>query len=172
VPPAQAITWWAINDMVMRDGCRAVKPVAALERIATTIYNDLCYNRRTDGAIVYANAQSYGENPVLSPKGPEEIAIGPFKRLSQSTTSTPMPVEGVLPARSAIINDTYPLQRQVFMFVKTEKYSIVPGLQQYVEEITSPRAAAADGYLAAIGLIPLPEVELREVGIKARFSTN
>jgi phosphate transport system substrate-binding protein len=172
VPPAQAITWWSINDIVMRDGCRAVKPVAALERVAREMFGDLCYNRRTDGAIVYANAQAYGEQPILTPSGPAEIAIAPFKRLSQSTSSIAMAVEGVMPARSAITNGTYPLQRQVFMFVKTEKYSIVPGLQQYVEEITSPGAAAADGYLAAIGLVTLPEVELREVGIKARFSTE
>ncbi len=170
-PPAQSIEWWSINDIVMRDGCRAVKPVAAIERIAPPLYGSLCYNRRTDGVIVYARGQDYADNPIVQPVQPNDVAIGPLQMLERSKLSQALPVEGVLPSPGTIISGKYPLSRVVSLYVKPEKYSIVPGLQQYVIEMTSPSAVGPDGYLTHLGLIPLPELELREIGVAARYST-
>jgi len=39
----------------------------------------------------------------------------------------------------------------------------VPGIEAYIAEFTSERAAGEDGYLARKGLSPLPEAERQQV---------
>jgi phosphate transport system substrate-binding protein len=38
---------------------------------------------------------------------------------------------------------------------------VIPGIQEYIAEFTSERAAGDEGYLADKGLIPLPQDELK-----------
>jgi phosphate transport system substrate-binding protein len=143
-----------------------------MARVALQTYGALCYNRRTDDAIVYANDQEYWNNPALQPTGPADVAVGPYRLLAKAPDSVPLPLEGITPSDPTIADGTYPGSRMVTLFVKTEKYNIVPGLQQFVIEMTSPEAIGPGGYLTKRGLVPLPDVQLREVGVAARFSTQ
>jgi hypothetical protein len=42
-------------------------------------------------------------------------------------------------------------------------------LRQFVVEMTSQHAAAEGGYMNQLGLVPLPQLELRENSVAARF---
>lgn len=171
-PSPQSVDWWGINDMVMRDGCRAVRPVAAMEKVSGQLYGGLCYNRRTDGVIRYATEQGYWDDPVLHPSDPADVAIERYSVLKQVGDGVVLPVEGLLPNDTTIGTGKFALSRLVTLYVKTEKYPIVPGLQQYVVEMTSPQAAGPGGYLTKLGLVPLPDAQLREVSVAARFATE
>jgi phosphate transport system substrate-binding protein len=73
-----------------------------------------------------------------------------------------------LPSETSIIDGSYHVARLVVAYVKTEKYNIVPGLREFTMEMTSPQAAAEGGYMTQLGLVPLPQTELRESGAAAR----
>ena len=59
-----------------------------------------------------------------------------------------------------------------YAYIKTEPVivallGVVPGLQEFVAELVSPRAMGEEGYLADKGLVPFPEAKLAEVAGKA-----
>ena len=40
---------------------------------------------------------------------------------------------------------------------------VIPGIEEYVDEFLSESASGEEGYLADVGLIPLPEDERQQV---------
>ena len=167
-PPDHSVEWWAINDMIMLDGCRAVRSVALIEATDLQLFRQLCYSRRKDGTIVYADGQKYADNPVVIPTETSDVVIGTFRLPGEAKGSFPLPVDGVLPSEASIMDGSYHVARLVVAYVKTEKYNIVPGFREFTMEMTSPQAAAEGGYMTKLGLVPLPQTELRESGAAAR----
>jgi phosphate transport system substrate-binding protein len=168
-PPAQSVEWWSINDMIMRDGCRAVRPVAAMERVARSMFAQLCFLRRKDGAIVYADGQSFSDDPQVIPKEADDVALASYEMAGQDKDAKYLSVDDVLPSDDTINNQSYHLSRQVSVYVKTGRFNIVPGLRQFLVEMTSRPMADMGGSMAKIGLVPMPEVEQRENSVTARF---
>jgi phosphate transport system substrate-binding protein len=72
-------------------------------------------------------------------------------------------VDGVAPTFESIAAGDYPVSRPLFVYVKDAHVGVVPGLGEFVREYVSERAIGEDGYLADIGLIPLPPEELARV---------
>ena len=57
------------------------------------------------------------------------------------------------------------------MYVKNQHDGVAPGLQAFVEELTSEDAWGPFGYLAERGLIALPEARRQQAAEEARALT-
>ena len=53
------------------------------------------------------------------------------------------------------------MSRPLFFYVKKAHIGVIPGLKEYVAEFTSDKAMGEEGYLADVGLIPLPAPKLK-----------
>ena len=71
-------------------------------------------------------------------------------------------LEGVSPTFGNISSGAYSLSRPLFLYVNAAYVDLVPGINEYLHEFTAEATWGADGYLAAIGLIPLTEQEQRQ----------
>lgn len=68
---------------------------------------------------------------------------------------TPVAIDGVLPDAESIANNSYPLSRPLFIYVKKDHLKTVSGLPEFLEELLSDQASGPNGYLIDKGLIPL-----------------
>ena len=60
------------------------------------------------------------------------------------------------PTFETIADKIYPVSRPLFFYVKNAHVGVIPGIKEFVAELTSESATGEDGYLADKGLIPLP----------------
>jgi phosphate transport system substrate-binding protein len=79
-----------------------------------------------------------------------------YKDFSDRTAVNP--IEAVEPSEETIGNNRHALVTGVYLYVKDRHAAQIPGLQQFLFELTSERALAADGYLMERGLVPLDDI--------------
>ncbi|UCF66739.1 MAG: substrate-binding domain-containing protein, partial [Acidobacteriota bacterium] len=72
-------------------------------------------------------------------------------------------VDGIEPSFENIAAQRYPVSRPLFFYVKNAHANVIPGMAEFIKEFTSDRAWGPDGYLADIGLIPMPDSERQRV---------
>ncbi len=159
-PPPTSGTRDAFVEIVMEMGCKAF---AQFE----TAFPDKkvrmkkCHLLREDGAFVDA-----GENDnIIVQKlkaNPTALGIFGYSFLEQNLTDVQGSIiDDVMPTFDAIASGEYPVARSLYVYVKNQHIGVIPGLTDFLEELTSEDALSEDGYLAPIGLIPLP-VEKQE----------
>ncbi len=68
-------------------------------------------------------------------------------------------IDGVVPTSGSIADRSYGPSRALYLYVKREQMNSIPGLRDYVAEITGERASGPGGYLIRRGLIPLLPAE-------------
>lgn len=80
-------------------------------------------------------------------------------------------INGVEPEYDAIAEGEYPISRSMYIYVKNQHADVVPGLREYVTELTSEEAWGPFGYLAERGLIALTDQARRTEAEAARALT-
>ena len=71
-------------------------------------------------------------------------------------------IGGVEPEAEAISSGDYPIARSLWFYVKNQHAEEVPPMYEYVDMFMQEQMISDSGYLADIGLIPLPEGERAE----------
>ena len=151
----------------MEGGAKKIPFLAALKKSDKKAFKAVAHTLREDGAYIEA-----GENDNLIIQklvaNPTAIGIFGFSFLDQNEDKIQGAIiGGVEPTFDAIADGDYSISRSLFFYLKKAHVGQVPGLQEFVKEFTSDRAAGEDGYLTDRGLIPLPEegrLEVRERG--------
>lgn len=166
-PPPTSGTRDAFNEMALLEGCKA-----AQKRLNVQISSRDCQQVRADGGFVEA-----GENDNIIVQrlvaNPNAFGIFGYSFLEENHDKIQAaPVGGVEAGVDAIADGKYPLARSLFFYVKKEHLSVVPGLQDFVNEYVSEQAMGEDGYLEKKGLVPLPKAERETVGRNARSATG
>lgn len=146
-PPPTSGTYDAFVELVMEEAC------------PKEMEKEACTDLREDGAYIEA-----GENDNLIVQklqaNPNAVGIFGFSFLDQNRDKLQaVTVGGVDPSFQDIASGNYPISRSLFFYLKREHVGVIPGLQEYALEFTSPSAWSEEGYLAAKGLIPLPQEE-------------
>jgi len=54
------------------------------------------------------------------------------------------------------------VSRPLFIYVKKQHVGTIPGMVEFVKEYVSDKALSEDGYLAAKGLVTLPDDEAKK----------
>jgi phosphate transport system substrate-binding protein len=146
----------AFVELVMREGAKAFPNIKKLDKKPFRTISD---KMREDGAFIEA-----GENDNLIVQkleaNPSAVGIFGFSFLDQNADKIKgAEVEGVKPTFEAIADGSYKVSRSLYFYVKKAHVGVVPGIQEYVAEFTSEKAAGDEGYLTDKGLIPLPSAD-------------
>jgi phosphate transport system substrate-binding protein len=170
-PPPTSGTRDAFVELAMEAGCKSWSWVKDLKKADKNRYKSICHSIREDGAYVEA-----GENDNLIVQkldaNPAALGIFGFSFLDQNMDRLQGSViEGVEPTFENIAEQTYPVSRPLFFYVKNAHAGVIPGIREYVAEFTSDRAWGEEGYLSDVGLIPLPDGERSAAGQASRSLT-
>jgi phosphate transport system substrate-binding protein len=167
-PPPTSGTRDAFVELAMEGGCKAFPDIAALKDSDEARFKQVCHTIREDGRFIEA-----GENDNLIVQklkaNPKAMGIFGYSFLEQNAdTVKGSPVDGVEPTFENIADGTYPVSRPIFFYVKKAHVGAIPGIREFVQEFTSPRAMGEEGYLADRGLVPLPADEYRALVKRVR----
>ncbi|MAE93952.1 MAG: phosphate ABC transporter substrate-binding protein [Deltaproteobacteria bacterium] len=167
-PPPTSGTRDAFVELAMEGGATAIAMLADLRKSDKKAFRAVAHGIREDGAYVEA-----GENDNLIVQkleaNPSALGIFGFSFLDQNADKIQgSVVGGIEPTFENIAAGQYGVSRSLYFYVKKAHVGVVPGIQHYVAEFTSDRAAGEEGYLADKGLIPLPEAERTAVREAAR----
>ncbi|RMB08909.1 substrate-binding domain-containing protein [Eilatimonas milleporae] len=163
-PPPTSGTRDAFNETAMENGCDSFAGIATLKETNPRQHLQLCHAIREDGHYVEA-----GENDNLIVQklqsNPRSLGIFAFSFLDQNNdVLQPAQILGedgrpVEPSFDEILNEHYPVYRNLYFYVKKAHMRIVPGLQDYLRAFMSEEAVGEFGYLTDRGLIPLRSEE-------------
>lgn len=156
-PPPTSGTRDAFVELVMEAGCNSYPFLKAMKDTKKEDYHAACGGIREDGAYIEA-----GENDNLIVRkleeNPNALGIFGFSFLEQNADKVQgSKIGGKAPVFDAIADGSYVVSRPLFVYVKKQHVGIVPGIKEFVAELTSEAAWGNDGYLSEKGLIPLPK---------------
>ncbi len=159
-PPPTSGTRDAFVELVMLAGCEAF-PV--IDTLSDDDRDAACFTMREDGAFIEA-----GENDNLIVQkleaNPAALGIFGFSFLDQNQDKVQGSlIDGVAPEFDSIADGSYPVSRPLYSYVKKLHVGEIPGIEEFLVELTSEAAWGEFGYLSDRGLIPLPETERRAV---------
>jgi phosphate transport system substrate-binding protein len=167
-PPPTSGTRDAFVELVMDHGCGEFAEIEALEGDAKKA---ACQSIREDGAFIEA-----GENDNLIVQkldsNPNAFGVFGYSFLEENADKIQgAKVEGVAPSFEAISDKSYPVSRDMFVYVKNAHVGVIPGLREFVAEYVSDRAMGEEGYLADKGLVTFTPEQLQAVASKAMSLT-
>ncbi len=159
-PPPTSGTRDAFVELVMLAGCEAFPLIESLDGDAR---DAACFTMREDGLFIEA-----GENDNLIVQkleaNPSALGIFGFSFLDQNRDKVQGSlIDGIAPEFDSIADGSYPVSRPLFSYVKTLHVGEIPGIEEFLAELTSEAAWGEFGYLSDRGLIPLPDAERRTV---------
>mgnify|MGYP000922449049 CR=1 FL=1 len=163
-PPPTSGTRDAFVELVMDKGCDTFPELKALEGDAKKA---ACQSIREDGGYVEA-----GENDNLIVQklesNPAAFGIFGYSYLEQNADKLQgAKIEGVVPTFDTVSDKSYPIARDLFIYVKNAHVGVIPGIREFIAEYVSTRAMGEEGYLAEKGLITLEPGKQQEVASKA-----
>jgi phosphate transport system substrate-binding protein len=158
-PPPTSGTRDAFVELAMEGGCMQFDWIAVLKKNDEQQYKSVCHTIREDGAYIEA-----GENDNLIVQKLETnfsaLGIFGFSFLDQNADKVQgAAVDSVVPTFESIADGSYPISRPLFLYVKKAHVGMIPGIAEFLHELSSDKAWGDDGYLADKGLIPMPEEE-------------
>ena len=162
-PPPTSGTRDAFAELVMEKGCVTFPQLKALKKSDSKKFNAACHSIREDGAYIES-----GENDNLIIQklktNPESLGIFGFSFLEENRDKTRgLTIDGVAPEYDAIADNSYPVSRPLFFYVKLAHYGKTKGLKEFVEFFVSEDIMGEDGELIERGLIALPPDEYQAI---------
>lgn len=118
-----------------------------------------CHLMREDGAFVEAGED---DNIIIRKLelNPDALGILGYSFVEENAGLVhPIPVDGIMPSFDNISEGKYKLSRALYIYVKNAHFDKIPGLREFVREVTLEGAMGPDGYMPRQGLIPLPAAE-------------
>lgn len=156
-PPPTSGTRDAFVELAMQSGAKTFPELADLKKKDKKQFKAVAHSIREDGGYIEA-----GENDVLIVRkleaNPNAVGIFGFSFLDQNLDKVKgVAIEGVVPEFEAIADQSYPISRPLFFYVKNEHVGVIPGITEYLSAFV--RESAEGGSLEDKGLIPLPDSE-------------
>jgi phosphate transport system substrate-binding protein len=158
-PPPTSGTRDAFVELAMEGGAEKIAQLKDLKKSSEDEFKSVTHAIREDGAYIDAGEN---DNLIVQKLGANPDAVGIFgysfleenEDKLQSAT-----IDGSSPTFENIASGKYAISRSLYFYVKKAHVGVIPGIQEYVAEFTSDRAAGDEGYLTDKGLIPLPSDE-------------
>jgi len=168
-PPPTSGTRDAFVELVMEEGCAAFPAVMALKATNKNRFDVVCQSVREDGAYIEA-----GENDVLIIRklqaNRDAFGIFGFSFLDQnSDVIQGSSIESKPSTFDNIADGAYPVSRPLFLYAKKAHAGLIPGVEEFIRELTDDRTWGPEGYLADRGLISMPDAERERCRSEARL---
>lgn len=167
-PPPTSGTRDSFVEMVMEKGCAAF-PEFVSQYPDEKERKKACGLLREDGKYVDSGED---DNIIVQKLVSDDKAIGVFgysyyaENMSKIEVHT---IEGVAPNADTIQSGKYGIARKLYVYLKKQHVGQVPGLLEFINELTSDNAIGKDGYLVAKGLLPLHDTDRKamQASVKA-----
>lgn len=153
-PPPTSGTRDSFAELVMEEACKHFPEFTAAypkeeER------KKLCQLVREDGRYLEA-----GENDnILVEKlvhNTDAFAIFGYSFLEENADKVKAAaIDGKVPNFENIVGGSYTVARSLHVYAKREHFGKIPGIKEFLQELTSETAMGEEGYLTLKGLIPL-----------------
>ncbi|MDG4606962.1 MAG: substrate-binding domain-containing protein, partial [Candidatus Contendobacter sp.] len=166
-PPPTSGTRDAFVELVLDHGCKEFGVVKELEKTDEKQAKKVCQTIREDGVFIEAGEN---DNLIVQKLAANPNALGIFgysfleENLDKIQGET---INGVAPNFENIADGKYPVSRPLFVYVKKAHVGVIPGIKEFIAELTSEKAVGDDGYLNKKGLIPLPGAKRKQVAADA-----
>lgn len=72
-------------------------------------------------------------------------------------------INNISPSQDSIVNGSYQISRPLFIYFKKEHLDLIFAMRQFIGEIISNNTLGFEGYLMQKGLIPLTDLEIKNV---------
>ena len=171
-PPPTSGTRDAFAELALEGGCKKIGWIEAMKKKDKKRYKAICHTVREDGAYVEA-----GENDNLIVQkldaNPAAFGVFGYSFLDQNSDRIQgAMVDGVAPTFENIADQSYPVSRPLYFYVKKAHVGSIPGMKEYLAEFTSEKAWGSEGYLADKGMIPMPDAERKAFGADVMNLSN
>ncbi len=167
-PPPTSGTRDAFVEQAMEGGAKKFKIFVNMRKKDKKKFKAIAHAIRQDGAFIEAGEN---DNLIVQKLLANKNALGIFGFSFLDNNSDQLQgalVEGIAPSFDKIAAGEYPISRSLFFYVKKNHVGIIPGIQRFVQDFTSPQNWGDDGRLAERGLIPLPAAQRRKTARSAR----
>lgn len=160
-PPPTSGTRDSFVELAMHPACKAALKAAKI-KLDGDAEKAACSSMREDGRFIEA-----GENDNLIVQkldsNPNAIGIFGFSFLDNSGDKIQdVSINGIEASFDAAVDGSYPLSRDLFVYVKREHIDAIPSLLPFAKEMVSEDAIGDEGYLVDKGLIVLNKSEREE----------
>jgi phosphate transport system substrate-binding protein len=168
-PPSTSGTRDSLQELILKPGCNINPSVAAMAKTNTPKYDQICTKIRTDGAFV-----EQGENDNLIVQklaaNPGTIGVMGYSYVEENPGKlNPVSINGVVPTTATIRSFQYPGARPLYIYVKNAHLNAIPGIKAFAAEFVRESTFGPSGYLARLGLVPLPDAVRQR---NQRFATS
>jgi phosphate transport system substrate-binding protein len=144
----------AVVELVMDEGCKEFAEIKAIADDKAK--KKACSTLREDGAWVDV-AESYNVTLERISKTAGAVGIVGYSYFDANKAKIKAStIDGVEASFDNIASAKYKVSRLLYFYVKREHAKVIPGLEKFVAEFVSKKAAGSEGYLVEKGLIPLP----------------
>jgi len=154
----------SVKLLGMEGGCRTWDWVPELKYIQTSyrMYRELCNQPRKDGAYIRTDkAGTDLVKKILSDKN--SIGLMGFNDwLKSKDKLKAYPIDELPPTIGTISKGLYPLSRSYYVYIKTSNLEKVQALSHVMNELVNEKTLASDGYLADMGMVAMPEREMKK----------
>lgn len=167
-PPPTSGTRDAWIELGINAGARKIGCMDALHDSDRVRFNTLASRLREDGGWVDGGED---DNVILRTVNntPGMFGVFGYSYLEQNADRVQgAAIDGVAPEYDMISSGEYPISRSMYVYVKNQHDGIVPGLREFIEELTDDEACGPFGYLGDRGLIALPEARRADEAARAR----
>jgi len=153
-PPPTSGTRDAFVELVMEKGCAQIDAF-------TTLYPDekvrkkMCHLIREDGRYIESGED---DNIIVQKLSSNKDALGILgygyyeENIAKVQAAK---IDGVLPGFDSIETGAYKVSRSLYVYIKRQHIPLVPGIAAFAREMVSEHANGAEGYMTAIGLLPI-----------------
>ena len=152
-PPASSGTSETFMELAMDAGCDSFPWLAAKKSKNEVEYKRISHAIRDDGVYIEETTESILSRVAGQPKAVGLVSYSGF--LNSRDSVQLVTVEGIKPEVRRLVDQTYSLTRPLLFYVKKAHVARVPGLEQFVAEMSSEKAWGPKGYLAKKGLVPM-----------------
>ena len=158
-PPPTSGTRDAFAELALEGGCKTIDWIKAMKKSDKKKYKAICHTVREDGGYVEA-----GENDNLIVQkldaNPDAFGVFGYSFLDQNSDKIHgAMVDGFEPTFENIADQSYPVSRPLYFYVKKAHVGEISGIEEFLAELASDKASGEDGYLADKGMIPMPDDE-------------
>lgn len=158
-PPPTSGTRDAFAELIMEKGAREIPYLDAFHESDKDLFKTVATTIREDGVW-----KDMGENDNLIVqalvRNPLQLGVFGFAFFEENADRIQVAnIENIAPTTQSISSGEYSASRSLYIYAKKQHIGMIPGLQDYLLEFVSRRAAGMNGYLGSRGMIPLPEAE-------------
>ena len=114
--------------------------------------SDECKEIREDGAYI---EMPENDNLIIHKLLYNKKALGimSFSLLNENTKIKPISIDNIIPTEISIIDEEYPLERPLFIYVNEDHIKLLPDLEKFITHLTSSNSIGPNGYLTKKGLL-------------------